>query len=87
MPMVSATTVHFFAFLDARLDSSYRVWSCSEFTFIAFTMPAIPNGKQQKIVARIDSTNHVLALTGVWFSITGGVGGMGGVGGVGGVGG
>ena len=40
----------------------------SELTFAAFTIPTMPNGRQQKIVTKMDSAIHVFGQTPVAFS-------------------
>ena len=59
MPLKSAAKVHVFAFFEALSAISLLPAYQFDSTFAAYTIPTMPKGKQQKIVARIDSINHV----------------------------
>ena len=58
-PTKKPILVHFFALLLACTASSYLPSVKRVLTFDAFIMPAIPKGRQQNRVTRIDSAIHV----------------------------
>ena len=60
IPMIKEIFTHFFALALLISASSYFPCANKELTLPAFTIPAIPKGKQQKIVTNIDSVNQVL---------------------------
>ena len=59
-PTQNAHLVHFPACTEALSAPSKSPELNLELTFAALTIPAMPNGKQQKSVTKIDSTSHVL---------------------------
>lgn len=64
-------SVHFLACLERYNACSYSPLEYKVSIFVALIIPTMPNGKQQKQVTNIDSTNHVLGID--WES--GGTGG------------
>ncbi len=63
MPTQHPISVHFFAFLLASSAASMFPAAKSELTFAAYTIPTTPKGRQQNMVASIDSASHVLGHT------------------------
>lgn len=56
IPATSEMMHHFFASSDLSIAPSLSPCAQSLSTLLAFTIATIPNGQQQKIVARIDHT-------------------------------
>lgn len=59
-PVQNAHLVHFPACSEALFAPCISPALNFELTLAALTIPAIPNGKQQKRVTKIDSTSQVL---------------------------
>src|SRR3546814_2846297 len=71
MPTKKPILVHFPACWELSKASLYCPASYLPFTLAAYTIPTIPNGRQQKSVTRIDSTGQFFGRAGGGVGFTG----------------